>query len=469
MHSYQSNLRSAKAEVFSKLSAISNIIGTQINGDIHQRIVNAYLSKDGIKSSKQDQDYQAIHEQLVEIKKVSGINTDIYTLFPTKDFKKFYFGVSSSEVPYFRHLYRNPPAALIDSYNTGGTIDEYKDENGDWLSAFTPIRNSKNQVVAVVQLDKNFSEFKSDITNRLIKNILVIFVCYSVIGFLLFLFLKDILGKEEIYIRSQTEYTEILTTEVDLRTRELSVANDKLNKLNKELESFFYSTSHDIRGPLCRILGLSSLAKMETDKQQFVELIEQESQKMDEMLKKMILVNNIRTKNLSVSPIKVSETVGLALTGLKAKYKFEKQEIVFVTKSNHLNGFNCDLELFESIIVNLLDNAFKFCDETNPIIKVNSFIDDNGIFSLSVKNNGKVFSEIERNNAFELFKRANKQGDMDTLRLGLYAIKTSLDRLNGLIDIYSEESFTEIRVMIPDYLMNEKINRDLKSQANLAI
>lgn len=469
LHTYKNDINSAKQEVFSKLSTVSAIIATEIDGDLHQKIISSFPKTDDIKNNNQDTAYSKINKQLAGIKKIAGISTDIYTLIPTKDFKKFYFGVSSSDKPYYKHLYHTPPAELIKNYTTGGIIDEYNDENGIWLSAFTPIKNSKNEVVAVVQLDKNFEEFKEDVFNKLLTNISLIVVIYSIIGFLLLLFLRDILLKEETHTKTQKEYREILEREVELRTKELSVTNNKLVKLNKELESFFYSTSHDIRGPLCRILGLSSLAKIEDDKQELVELIEIESQKMDDMLKKMILVNNIRTKDLKAENIEVNKRLNTVLDGIKKKYKFEKHDVIVETHNQSLNSFNCDLELFDAIVINLLDNAFKFSDTEKPIIKLNSFIDENGILTLSVINNGKSFSEIEKNNAFELFKRANKQGDMDTIRLGLYSIKTSLDRLNGLVDILTYNDFTEIRVMIPNSETNEALNKFITNRKiNLA-
>ncbi|MFC5284993.1 sensor histidine kinase [Pedobacter alpinus] len=463
-HNYNNDINSAKQEVFTKLSTVSSIIASQLDGDKHEKIINSFPNTDDINTNTQNKDYSEINKQLATIKKSSGINTDIYTLVPTQDIKKFYFGISSSDKPYYKHLYHTPPKELIDNYKKGGVIDEYNDENGIWLSAFTPVKNSNNEVVAVVQIDKNFEEFKDDIFHDLINNILLVIVFYAFIGVLLYLFLKSLLIKEENYNKAQNEYTDILAKEVELRTKELSLINKKLNKVNKELESFFYSTSHDIRGPLCRILGLSSLAKIETDKQELVEMIEIESQKMDEMLKKMILVNNIRTKDLKIVSIDVNNRLNEILSGINNKYKLDKHDVIVKTQSQSLNNFNCDIELFDSIVINLLDNAFKFSKPGNPIVKINSFIDQSGILSLSVINNGKSFSEIEKDNAFELFKRANKQGDMDTIRLGLYSIKTALDRINGLIDIYPKNNLTEIRVMIPNSNASEAINELILKQ-----
>lgn len=455
-HSYHSNINQAKQAALTKLSTISNILAHEINGDVHERIVRKYLQKDAIGSADTDRDYASIHQILAKIKASADVKSPIYTLFPSSDKKSFYFGVTSSEKPYFRHAYHSPPQELINNFQKGGFIDEYQDENGIWLSYFAPIKNSKGQTIAVVQTDQNFNDFMASVKFQLIENIFVVILIYSVIGILLYFFLKEVLKQEDLFIKTQQNYNSQLSEEVNLRTSELNVLNAKLKAVNNELSSFFYSTSHDIRGPLCRILGLSSLAKDEEDKQELVELIEIESQKMDNMLKKMILVNNLRTKNLAIEPVAVADTLNNILASMNKKYHKTKAEINIKTETQSLNQFNSDKEILASIISNLLDNAFKFSDGEHPKININSFIDKNGILSLTVANNGLKFSETEKIHAFELFKNANNNGDTDGIRLGLYTIKTSVDKLNGLVDIEEEKDMTLLKVLIPDfYIMKD--------------
>jgi signal transduction histidine kinase len=458
-HSYQNNISQAKQTVFAKLSTISNLLAKQINGDLHEKLITQYKNQDDIKTSSQDADYKSLHHILAQAQTAAGIRTPIYTLFPANDFKKFFFGVTSSENPYYKHLYHTPPKELIADYEKGGFIDEYIDENGIWLSSFAPIKNKAGKVVAIIQVDQNFEEFMIEVNKKLIGNISFIALIYSVIGFLLYLFLKEVLQKEEVYSLTQQKYKQELEEQVNHRTKELSVVNKKLVDVNKELESFFYSTSHDIRGPLCRILGLSSLAKSEDDKQELVEMIEIESQKMDNMLKKMILVNNLRTKELKIEPVFVCDTVNTVLSKIKKKYHQSKAEVVIKTETQTLKQFNSDTQIIESIICNLLDNAFKFSDGINPKIAISSFIDKNGILSLTVANNGLEFTAKEMKHAFELFKNASlKDGDADGIRLGLYTIKTALDKLNGVIEINTNvQNMTEIKVLIPDFYIGHKI------------
>ncbi|MBU0695445.1 MAG: HAMP domain-containing histidine kinase [Bacteroidetes bacterium] len=448
VHSYNSSIDQAKSAAFSKLTTISHILSNQINGDMHQKLTYKYSSKDQIATTKQNYEYNFIHQILAKTEKSLNLNTPIYTLFKSSDKNKVYFGVTSSENPYYRHEYKSPPKELLENFDKGGFVDEYNDENGIWLSAYSPIINSKGETVAVVQADQNFKEFMLNVKWMLIKNISIVLIIYSAIGFLLYLFLKEILQKEENYTASQNNYNKELETQVDKRTKELNILNAKLKGVNNELSSFFYSTSHDIRGPLCRILGLSSLAKSEDDKQELVELIEIESQKMDDMLKKMILVNNLRTKNLQIEPVVIADMMNNILSVLNKKYRTTKAEITIQTETQSLNKFHSDTEILESIFTNILDNAFKFSDIKKPKININTFIDSNGILSLSISNNGIKFTKNEKEHAFELFKN---KGQADGIRLGLYTIKTAVDKLNGIVSIEDQDQLTEIKVLIPDY------------------
>jgi signal transduction histidine kinase len=455
-HVYSANKLSAKQNVFAKLNTVANILASQINGDMHEKVTSKFKTKDQIKNSLEDSSYNKIHQQLKEIKKLSNINTPIYTLVKSKD-NKFLFAITSNNNPYYFHTYHSPPKELIENFDKGGNMDEYKDENGIWLSAFAPIKNKTGKVVAVVQIDKNFQEFLYDINSHFIKNILFNVLVYSVIGFFLYIFLKDVLHKEEAHNKTQKNYKHELENEVKQRTLDLNRANAQLIKVNNELESFFYSTSHDIRAPLSRILGLASLAKLEDDKQEIVDMIEIESQKMDEMLKKMVLVNSIRTKKLSIEEILIYDKINHILKKIKAKYAYAKADIKIKLDTQSLKVFHSDSAIFESIVINILDNAFKFSDNLSPKIIINSFVDKDGIFCFTVENNGKMFSDIELKNAFELFKKAHKKGDMDTIRLGLYTIKLCTDKLNGVVNISYNNNLTMVKILIPDYYLDKKL------------
>jgi signal transduction histidine kinase len=464
-HVYSINRQDEKDKVFAKLEIVAGLAALNIDGDKHQKITNTYLKKDAIKQTNTNKDYLEIHDVIKKIQVTSQIATPIYTLVKNGK-NKLAFGVTSNQNPYYLHSYQTPPKTLLSKFNVGASLDEYKDENGTWLSSFSPIKTSGGQVVAIVQVDENFDEFLNEINKELIENILFNVFTYSILGTLLFVFLDDVLKKEENFNLTQLEYKKQLESEVKVRTKELIISNNQLKKVNNELESFFYSTSHDIRGPLSRILGLSHLAKIDEDHMQILDMIEIESCKMDDMLKKMIVVNNLRTKQIQIETVETKNILEDVLSSINDNYK-EKQVHIKLEYNNAVDFFNTDKEILKALFMNAIDNAFKFSDQDQPKVFINANIDKDHILKISIANNGKTFSEIEKQNAFDIFKRANKFGDTDTIRLGLYTIKNCTDKLNGIVQINDiKDGFTSIVIVIPDYITAENFSTDINSWAN---
>jgi signal transduction histidine kinase len=458
-HVYQVNRQSGKNKVFAKLEAVANLASLQIDGNQHKKIVEKYLAKDDIKETIQDKNYQSIHNQLNKIQLASKIGTPIYTLIK-KSSNTLAFGVTSSQQPYYLHPYHTPPPILLEKFNVGSSLDEYEDENGIWLSAFSPIKTSTGEVVGIVQVDKNFNEFLNEINQELIRNIFFIVFIYSIIGMFLFVFLKDVLKQEENYNKTELDYKMQLENEVKIRTKELMVSNDQLKKVNMELESFFYSASHDIRGPISRILGLSYLAKIDENYGEILDKIEIESHKMDQMLIKMVVVNNLRTCEIKIETIKTKDIIDDVLFSVKDNYN-DKQVHLKIDCNNSVDFFNTDQVMLKAILTSAIDNSFKFSDLNKPKVFIKASINQDQILHIAIGNNGKTFSDIEKQNAFDIFKRAHKLGDTDTIRLGLYTIKTCIDKLNGIVEINNQDGLTYLNILIPDANLTQKITQDL--------
>ncbi len=96
----------------------------------------------------------------------------------------------------------------------------------------------------------------------------------------------------------------------------------------------------------------------------------------------------------------------------------------------------------------------------------------NGILSLTVANNGIKFTSIELENAFELFKNGNTNNNTpdNGLKLGLYSIKTAVNKLNGLVEIKTNTNdMTEIKVLIPDFYITKEIDTLLNTAVEYVI
>lgn len=197
-HSYYVQLDIHKSRIKSTLEAVSSTAAAQLDANQLEYLLSHYKSKDDIKSNEQDGVYELLHKKLKKIKELNSLSTEIYTLTFDSDEDQFVFGVSTSDQPFYRHSYSNFPSELKEYYHTGTTIDVYEDDNGHWISAFTPIKNQLGKTIAVVQVDQRFDEFINSVRKEIFKNIGISAVVTLLILFFLIRSLRSILHKEDL-------------------------------------------------------------------------------------------------------------------------------------------------------------------------------------------------------------------------------------------------------------------------------
>ncbi len=197
VHSYVVQLDIHKTKIIGKLKAISTTAATQLDGNQLSYLLNRYEGKNDIKSNDQDPVYQLLHESLKKIQLQNEIETPLYTLSLNESGGGFFFGLSSSDQPFFRHVYDKFPEGLRQNYLTGGVLDVYEDENGHWISAFAPIKTSNGEVVAVVQADQRFDVFLMEARKEIFNNIGISLIFTLVLMFFLIRSMRNILNKED--------------------------------------------------------------------------------------------------------------------------------------------------------------------------------------------------------------------------------------------------------------------------------
>lgn len=180
-----------------KLSGISKTLSLQIDGTGHQMLYEQYPKKDAIKTTDENAVYQHMHKILRRAYEANGLKTAIYTMVYDEKSKVFHFVVTSDDVPYFRHDWQKFKPEHVDQYLTGGVVHPYTDENGTWLSSFSPIKNNKGEVIGLVQVDSQFDEFIQRAWDEILFRALISISIIGVIGFLLLRSIRGILRKEE--------------------------------------------------------------------------------------------------------------------------------------------------------------------------------------------------------------------------------------------------------------------------------
>jgi serine phosphatase RsbU (regulator of sigma subunit) len=194
-HSYVVQLDIHKTKILTRLEAVAKTASSQIDGNQLEYLQTTYRKKGGVETNNEDRVYELLNEVLSKVKELNNLNTSIYTLF--REDGHFYFGVNSELKPYFRHEYEHFPEELSTNYSQGGIVDVYKDGSGYWLSAFAPIKNSKDEVIAVVQVDSRFDEFLREAREEIFFNIGLSLLVTLVIIFFLIRSIRSILLQED--------------------------------------------------------------------------------------------------------------------------------------------------------------------------------------------------------------------------------------------------------------------------------
>lgn len=211
---------------------------------------------------------------------------------------------------------------------------------------------------------------------------------------------------------------------------------DQLLDMNKELEAFLYKSSHNLKGPAASISGLVSIAMHEVKDDgavKYLNMIKESTEKLNFVLNDLLNVNKIKLGHLEHSEINVASVVNDALEALK--FLAGSHDVAINLSFKHKKPLISDQSMVYSIFQNLIENSIKYSGKENPCLNISSKDVENGI-EFSFEDNGQGIPENAQEKIFNMFFRANdlQKGS----GLGLYIVKTAVQKLGGNIMLTSE-------------------------------
>lgn len=215
--------------------------------------------------------------------------------------------------------------------------------------------------------------------------------------------------------------------------------HNSLIRSNKELDSFLYSTSHDLRAPIASMLGLTNLGKIESKDiaaQDYFEKIEQQLRKLD-----TIFGDILSYSKSAKSPVKISRLdFQHVVKNIYAQLKFSNSGTMpaLIIDDSVTQYFLSDRYLIDSILSNLISNAIKYSDGKKQNRFVKTSLQRTGKNTIiKVEDNGIGINEDSLTKIFEMFYRAT--GYNNGSGLGLYIAMQAAERLNATIEVESKE------------------------------
>jgi signal transduction histidine kinase len=250
-----------------------------------------------------------------------------------------------------------------------------------------------------------------------------------------------------------------LESKVRERTRQLQRQNNELQKVNKELDSFVYRVSHDLRAPLSSLLGLVQLIKItvnEKQQQQFIDLMPKAIQRLDHFIQEIIELS--RNTRLAVEENEICFRELVQSIFAELNYMEKASSVQYFLNIHQNVDLISDEKRIRIIFRNLISNAIKYSspDKRKAKVTFNFYVLPDKV-NMVIKDNGQGIPEEYQLKVFDMFFRATESGAGSGL--GLYIVKETIDKLKGSIHLKSKPNFgTTIIIRLPNLLKKKSNN-----------
>jgi signal transduction histidine kinase len=215
---------------------------------------------------------------------------------------------------------------------------------------------------------------------------------------------------------------------------------DELMKINKELDSFVYSVSHNLRAPLRSVLGLINLARMEDEKKgnsfnDYFGMMEQSIHKLDETLREILDYSRNARQDLTIEKIDVNKLLADNLE--RMQYMPGSSLIVKDIRVNEEYPFYSDRYRLSVVFNNIISNAIKYYDEhkSEPFLRISIDIRKETVH-MEFEDNGIGIDSEYMTKVFDMFFRATQNNE--GAGLGLYIVQEAVEKLQGTVEIKSK-------------------------------
>lgn len=219
----------------------------------------------------------------------------------------------------------------------------------------------------------------------------------------------------------------------DRRTRELQ-------EVVKELESFSFSVSHDLRTHLVTMGGFASILwsdhreQLDEKGQEFLRRIVQAGRRMDKFVQDLLSYARVTRTAMRLDTVSLAQVVDLALTALEQPIGDRDAHVKI---EGTLPDVDADATLLERVVENLISNAVKFVPaDRTPEVVISADVSEHHV-RLNVRDNGVGIAAEDIQRAFRPFERLDS-GRFPGTGVGLTIVQRAVERMGGEVGVTSQ-------------------------------
>jgi PAS domain S-box-containing protein len=233
------------------------------------------------------------------------------------------------------------------------------------------------------------------------------------------------------------EMTEQLEHKVEERTQQLHESVERLQTVNRELESFTYSASHDLRTPLRGIEGFSELLLEEHAEQldgqgrEYLQRIRRATLHMSQLVNDLLAYSHLQQLTEQSEPVTLAVCVQAVATPFRDELEARQGQLgVAIPGELRVLANPKGLAI---VLRNLIDNALKFTPAGDaPRVRIEAQAEGDRV-RLSVSDQGIGFDMRYHDRIFGMFQRLHRQDQIPGTGIGLALVQKAVERMGGQI------------------------------------
>ena len=238
----------------------------------------------------------------------------------------------------------------------------------------------------------------------------------------------DLVASRDALAREVAERTEL--------NHALKQRSIELQGINKELEAFAYSVSHDLRAPIRHIAGFTELlqkhaaASLNERSQRHMAMIAESAKRMGDLIDDLLAFSRIGRAETHKSMVSLQQLVQEALS--EVARETEGRDIVW--NVGPLPAWYGDRSMLRLALVNLISNAVKFT-RTRPqaIIEIAAKDLENDHVVMFIRDNGVGFDMRYVSKLFGVFQRLHAPDVFEGTGIGLATVQRIVHRHGGRV------------------------------------